>query len=479
MMASNVTPENAARIRTAPEGVEKRGLHETVTHIRDGAHSRIAHKRRFRIAQLDALEKLLAENRDELLDALAEDLGKSATESSVAELQVVQGEIEHARRHLDDWMMRRKASSPIALAPASATVMPRPKGLVLIIAPWNYPVNLTLGPLVAALAAGCCAVLKPSELAPATAEVLTRLIPKYLDHRTVAVVNGAAEETQELLKEQWDHIFFTGSEKVGRIVYRAAAEQMTPCTLELGGKSPAVVVDGNIKTIARRIAYGKFMNAGQTCVAPDYILAVGSRVSRALEKELPAAIQQFYGADPQNSPDYPRIITPRHAERLAGFLDQGRVVTGGTADVEDRYIAPTVLADVDPDAPVMQEEIFGPILPIITVDTLDDALDFIEDRPDPLAAYLFSDKAGTHRVFEDNVRAGGICINAAVIQLAVPSLPFGGIGASGIGQYHGKAGFDEFSQDRPTLSKPLRLDTLRVAYPPYGATKSKLLKELL
>ena len=479
MMATNQTPENAARIRTAPDDAENRGIQETVAHLREGALSRIAHVRRFRIAQLDALEALLTENREELLEALAQDLGKSETESSVAELQVVEGEIAHARRHLDDWMMRRKVSSPIALAPASATVMPRPKGLVLIISPWNYPVNLTLAPLVAALAAGCCAVIKPSELAPATAEILTELIPKYLDHRTVAVINGGAEETQELLKEQWDHIFFTGSEKVGRIVYRAAAEQMTPCTLELGGKSPVVVVDGNIKTAARRIAYGKFMNAGQTCVAPDYILAVGSRVSRALEKELPAAIQQFYGTDPQQSPDYPRIITTRHAERLKGFLDQGRVVTGGTADIEDRYIAPTVLADVEPDQPVMQEEIFGPILPIITVETFDDALDFIEDRPDPLAAYLFSGKAGLQRIFEDYVRAGGVCINATVIQLAIPSLPFGGIGASGIGQYHGKAGFDEFSQDRPTLSKPLRFDTLRVAYPPYKGTKSKLLKELL
>jgi aldehyde dehydrogenase (NAD+) len=357
-------------------------------------------------------------------------------------------------------------------------VSPRPLGVVLIIAPWNYPVNLTLVPLVDAIAAGNSVVLKPSELAPATADLLGRIIPQHLDHRAVAVVNGGAEVTTELLEHKFDHILYTGGERVGRIVYEAAAKQLTPVTLELGGKSPAVVADGDPVGIARRLAYGKFANAGQTCVAPDYVLAVGP-MAKKLERVLPKVIKEFYGENPQESKDYGRIINARHTERLQGLLGAGKVLVGGHVNIADRYVAPTVLTGVTGEDPVMQEEIFGPILPIIEVPSIDDALRFIGDRPDPLAAYIFSERGHAVRAFEDGVRAGAIGVNETILQLAVPELPFGGVGASGIGAYHGRAGFETFSQARPTLSKSIRLDTLKALYPPYGAAKSAVLRKLV
>lgn len=450
----------------------------TAQRLRDAAHGRVAHSRRHRVAQLEAMGRMLTQHREEILAALAQDLGKSAVESQVTELGVVTHELEHARRHLDDWMHTRPVPSPFSLAPVTTTVTPRPLGMVLIIAPWNYPVNLTLTPLVAALAAGNTVVLKPSELAPATAQLLGRIVPQHLDHRTVAVLQGGAELTQELLRHKFDHIFYTGGERVGRIVYAAAAEQLTPVTLELGGKCPAVVVDGDVRTIARRIAFGKFANAGQTCVAPDHVLAVGG-MAEQLAEAVPRVIREFYGADPRRSKDYGRIINAAHVRRLAGLLEEGHIVTGGEVDEAERYVAPTVLTEIDAQAEVMQEEIFGPILPILPVPTLDDALRFVDERPDPLAAYVFTERHGVVRAFEEGVRAGAIGVNAPLVHLAVPELPFGGIGASGIGAYHGRTGFDTFSQQRPTLSKSTRMDTLKVVYPPYGAAKAALVKRIL
>lgn len=474
----DVPPTPTDRVRLDPGAVAERGATETAEHLRQGAHSRVAHAKRFRVAQLEAFERMLRIHRADLLQALEDDLGKSQLESQVTELQMVQNEVEHARRHLDDWMRTRAVASPFALAPVSTTVTARPLGMVLVIAPWNYPVNLTLTPLVDAIAAGNTVLLKPSELAPATAALLERIIPQYLDHRTVAVVTGGPEVTTELLRHKFDHILYTGGERVGRIVYEAAAKQLTPVTLELGGKCPVLVADGDVMGIARRIAYGKFTNAGQTCVAPDYVLAVGSMGAK-LAAAMPKVIREFYGADPRTSRDFGRIINAHHVRRLAGLLEEGHVAAGGIINEAERYVAPTVLTQVVPEHSVMQEEIFGPILPILQVATVDDALRFIGDRPDPLAAYVFSERGGVVKAFEEGVRAGAVGVNATILHLAVPELPFGGVGASGIGAYHGKTGFDTFSQQRPTLSKSIRLDTLRMLYPPYGAAKSAVLRKML
>ncbi|MGO3153226.1 MAG: aldehyde dehydrogenase family protein [Galactobacter sp.] len=466
------------RVRLDPAGAAARTPSEVVEHLRTNTRTRLAHSKRFRVNQLEAFDRMLTQHRQELLDALQEDLGKSSTEAQLTELAMVNNELDHARRHLDDWMHTRSIPTPFALSPATATVSRRPLGLVLIIAPWNYPVNLTLIPLVDAIAAGNAVVLKPSELAPATARVLERIVPQHLDHRAVAVVNGGAEVNAELLRHKFDHILYTGGERVGRIVYEAAAKQLTPVTLELGGKCPVVVADGDPMGIARRIAYGKFANAGQTCVAPDYVLAVGP-MAKKLERAFPKVIQEFYGSEPKDSKDFGRIINASHVSRLEGLLSSGRTLAGGQVDAGRRYVAPTILTDVTGDDPVMQEEIFGPILPIIAVPSVDDALRFIGDRPDPLAAYIFSERGHTVRAFEDGVRAGAVGVNQTILHLAVPELPFGGVGASGIGAYHGRAGFETFSQARPTLSKNIRLDTLKALYPPYGAAKSAVLRKLV
>ena len=466
------------RVRLDPGAAALRTPAQAAIHLRDGARSRVAHTKRFRLAQLDAFDRMLSEHRQDFLGALAADLGKGDVEAQATELQIVQHEVDHARRHLEDWMRTRTVPSPFVLAPVTTTVTARPLGMVLVIAPWNYPVNLTLTPLVDAIAAGNTVVLKPSELAPATAALLERLIPQYLDHRTVAVVTGGPEATTELLAQKFDHILYTGGERVGRIVYEAAARQLTPVTLELGGKCPVVVSDGDVTGIARRLAYGKFMNAGQTCVAPDYVLAIGD-IGNKLARALTKVIREFYGANPAESKDYGRIINAHHVRRLAGLLEEGTVITGGAVDEDNRYVAPTIITGVGPESAVMQEEIFGSILPILSVPTVDDALRFIAERPDPLAAYVFSERSGVVKAFEDGVRAGAIGVNATNMHLAVPELPFGGVGASGIGAYHGKAGFDTFSQQRPTLSKSIRLDTLRMIYPPYGAAKSAVLRKML
>jgi aldehyde dehydrogenase (NAD+) len=479
MSASQASPAVPTdRVRVDPGAAALRTPAETARHLREGARSRVAHSKRFRLAQLEAFDRMLRVHREEIFEALAADLGKNPVESQATELQIVQLGLDHAKRHLEDWMRTRSVPSPFVLAPVTTTVTARPLGMVLIIAPWNYPINLTLAPLVEAIAAGNTVVLKPSELAPATSALLERIIPQFLDHRAVGVVTGGPEATTALLQEKFDHIFYTGGERVGRIVYEAAARQLTPVTLELGGKCPVVVNDGDIQAIARRLAYGKFMNAGQTCVAPDYVLAVGETGPR-LAKALGKVIKEFYGANPQESKDFGRIINVNHVQRLAGLLEEGKVLTGGQVDEDDRYVAPTIITGVNADSPVMQEEIFGPILPILSVPSFDDALRFIGDRPDPLAAYVFTERSGVTRAFEEGVRAGAVGVNATNIHLAVPELPFGGVGASGIGAYHGKAGFDTFSQQRPTLSKGTRLDTLKMIYPPFGSAKSALLKRVL
>jgi len=370
---------------------------------------------------------------------------------------------------------------PLTFKPGTAQLRPEPLGTVCIIAPWNYPVQLLFAPLVPALAAGNTAVLKPSEVTPTVAALIDELVPKYFDANTVAVVTGAVEETTALLDQRFDHIFYTGNGKVGRVVMRAAAEHLTPVTLELGGKSPAIVAaDANIKVAATRIAWAKFLNAGQTCVAPDYVL-VEAGVEDQLVSALADAVTSFYGADPRLSPDYARIVNERHHDRLTRLLDAGgydATVIGGTGDRDTRYLAPTVLAGVKPDAAVMDDEIFGPILPILSVTDVDEAIRFVNDRDKPLALYAFSSNERTTERIVDHTSSGGVTLNHTILHLAVPDLPFGGIGASGMGSYHGKAGFDVFSHRKPVLAKPARPDP-SLMYPPYTSWKQKIVRRFM
>ncbi len=347
-----------------------------------------------------------------------------------------------------------------------------------MIGPWNYPIQLLLSPLVGAIAAGNAAVLKPSELAPASAAALAELVPRYLDTACIRVIEGGVPETEELLAERFDYIFFTGSTRVGRIVMEAAAKHLTPVTLELGGKSPCIVArDADMDVAARRIAWGKLVNAGQTCVAPDYVL-VDAAAADSLVHRLEAAIRDFYGDDPRQSPDFARIVSPAHHARLCSFFEDGDVVVGGAADPDDRYVAPTILRNVRPDAKVMQEEIFGPILPVLTVESVDEAIEFVNAREKPLALYVFTrDKATSRRVVE-RTSSGGACINDVVAHLGVPDLPFGGVGESGMGAYHGRHGFETFSHRKAVLDKSTLVDPA-LRYPPYVENKTKWAKRLV
>ena len=430
--------------------------------------------------QLRQLRRLLVEREDDFARALRTDLGKSAFEAYSTEIGFTIKEIDLALGELRNWTKPRRAKLPFHLKPGAAEIVQEPLGTVLIIAPWNYPLQLLLAPLVPALAAGNTAILKPSEIAPATAATVARLLPDYLDSRAVQVVTGGVPETTQLLAERFDHIFYTGNGTVGRIVARAAAEHLTPVILELGGKSPAIVAaDARLEVAARRIAWGKWINAGQTCVAPDYVLVEESVTSQLLTG-LGQAIDAFYGDDPMSSGDYGRIVSDRHFERLTGLLDAdgGTVVIGGRSDREERYVAPTVVTDVDTDGPLMSEEIFGPILPVIPVASIDAAIEFVNSRPKPLALYVFTERDAVAEKVIGHTSSGGVTVNHTLLHLAVADLPFGGVGESGMGSYHGEHGFDVFSHAKPILHRRTGPDP-GIAYPPYGGLKAKLLRKLL
>lgn len=430
----------------------------------------------WRLRQLTALRRMLLEQGSVLEDALASDLGKSPTESQMSEIGVVVGEIDNTIRHLRRWLRPKRVSVPLSVAPAAARVVREPLGVVLVIAPWNYPVQLALVPLAGALAAGNAVLLKPSELAPATSALLARLIPEYLDRSAVAVVEGGVDETTELLTEKFDHIFFTGNARVGRIVAHAAAEHLTPVTLELGGKSPVYVHDdADPAEIADRLVFGKFLNAGQTCVAPDYVLAT-PETARRLLPHLQDAVTRLYGDDPQASPDYGRIVNGRQFSRLSGLLDGVRADIGGTTDKATRYIAPTIVDGVGMDAPLMQEEIFGPILPIVHVSGVDQAIEVISEREKPLALYLFTESRAIVRRFLRDTSSGALGVSIPAAHLLVPGLPFGGVGESGMGRYHGEFSIDTFSHHKAVLSKPTRPDTLKLIYPPFTARRDALIR---
>ncbi|MEU8034419.1 aldehyde dehydrogenase family protein [Streptomyces sp. NPDC049099] len=410
----------------------------------------------WRTGQLRRLRAMLTERGADLAAALHADLGKSSTEAHRTEIDFTVREIDHTLDHLADWLRPEPAPVPAHLgADARAWTQYDPLGVVLVIAPWNYPAQLLLAPMVGALASGNAVVAKPSELAPATSAALAELIPAYLDTDAVAVVEGGVPETTALLAERFDHIFYTGNGAVGRIVMRAAAEHLTPVTLELGGKSPVFVDrDADLDVVADRLARGKFLNAGQTCVAPDYVLT-DPETAPVLEAALVRAVEALYGTDPAASPEYGRIVNERHFDRLSGLLDSGRIAVGGTSDRTAKYIAPTVLVDVDPKSPVMQEEIFGPILPVVTVSGLDEAIDFINDRDKPLALYVFTESEQTRARFAAETSSGGLGHGLPLAHLTVSDLPFGGVGESGMGSYHGRYSIETFSHRKAVLEKPL------------------------
>jgi len=454
-----------------------------VAKLRDTFDSGHTRPHAWRKQQLKQMKALLREGEDELARALQEDLGKAPIEAWATELNLVSREIDHMLSKLDAWAKPRRVHVPIQLQPAKARIIPEPLGVVLVIAPWNYPVQLQLLPIASAIAAGNAVIGKPSELAPATSAAMARLVANYMDPDAAAIVEGAAEETQALLAERFDHIFYTGGPNVARIVMEAAAKHLTPVTLELGGKSPAII-DRNVDLdgAARRVVYGKFVNTGQTCVAPDYIL-VDQSVERPFVDRLVANLKTFYGDDPKASKDYGKIVNDRHFGRLVGLLEAGgyqETVTGGKdkADASARYMPPTILRGVDPNARVMQEEIFGPILPVIPVPDVDAAISFVNAREKPLSLYVFSkDKSAANKVLR-RTSSGSACVNTAIIHLAVPDLPFGGVGESGMGAYHGRRGFDTFSHLKSVLDKPTKPDP-PLLYPPYKKVRERLLRRIL
>ncbi|WP_442812412.1 aldehyde dehydrogenase family protein [Streptomyces sp. NBC_01210] len=409
----------------------------------------------WRTEQLIGLRTMLTEHSQEFAAALRTDLGKSEREVFRTEIGSTVGGIDHTLEQLEEWLRPEPVEVPERLRTATAWTVQDPLGVVLVIAPWNYPAHLLLAPVVGAFAAGNCVVAKPSELAPATSRVIAELLPRFVDRDALAVVEGGVPETTALLEQRFDHIFYTGNGTVGRIVMRAAAEHLTPVTLELGGKSPAFVDQGtDLQTVASRLVATKFLNAGQTCVAPDYVLTDPVTASK-LEDALETAVQQAYGDDPAASPEYGRIVNERHFERLTGLLGSGRPVVGGEHDRPSRYLAPTVLAGVSPDSPIMSEEIFGPILPIVEVAGLDEAIAFINDRDRPLALYAFTDSATTRDRLLAETSSGGVGFGLPMAHLTVSDLPFGGVGESGMGNYHGRYSLETFSHRKAVLDMPL------------------------
>ena len=431
----------------------------------------------WRTKQLTALERMMVECEQELMDALKSDLGKHPQEAWTTEISYVAGDAAYCRKHLKRWSKAHKVSTPMIGHPGKSWLQPEPLGVVLIIGAWNYPLQLTLAGLAAAIAAGNCAVVKPSELAPAMSDVIARRIPEYLDSDCVKIVEGAVPETSALLELPWDHILYTGGGNVGRIVMAAAAKHLTPVTLELGGKSPCVVMpDADLLTTARRIAWGKFTNAGQTCIAPDYVLVDGE-TEKKLVPLIQQAVTEMFGDNPEASEDYGRIVSDRHFNRLAEFIGSGDVAIGGQTNAENKYIAPTVLTGVSPDSPVMREEIFGPILPVLRSDDLEASIRFIRASDKPLAAYIFTKDSQAEARFLEKVSCGNACVNDTMMFMAVDELPFGGVGPSGMGNYSGEYGFRTFSHMKAVMKRGWWPDPA-LRYAPFTDKKFKMLRKL-
>ncbi len=442
----------------------------------DAGHTRTL---AFRQKQLKSLLDGIRKHESEILQALHSDLAKSETEAFATEIGMLYAEINHTLRHLKTWMRKKSVATPLILQPSRSFVMYEPLGVVLIISPWNFPFQLSMAPLIGAIAAGNCMVIKPSEEAPATSKIIETLIANTFPKEYISVVNGPGHEVVPALMEQYDfnHIFFTGSPAVGSKIAQAAAKKLTPVTLELGGKSPAIVdATANLKVTAKRLTLSKFTNAGQSCVASDYLL-VHTSVKKELIREIELAITSFYGSEPKTSPDYGRMVNEKRFDAVTAFLENGRIIMGGQSDKTERYIAPTVMDGINPDAPVMKEEIFGPVWPVLTWDSFDDILRITRENRYPLACYYF----GTDKTLEKNmlekIEFGGGCINNALVHLGNPDLPFGGVQSSGSGRYHGWYSFECFSHSKSVLKSATWIDPF-VKYPPYTSFKLKLLRKL-
>jgi len=428
--------------------------------------------------QLGQLLKMLEENESAFLDALATDLGKPAVEGFITDVAFVAGEVKAMIKNLKKWNKPQRVSTPLVTMPARSQLRPEPVVVVLVIAPWNYPIQLLLVPVAGAIAAGNAVVMKPSEVSAATSALLGKLIPKYMDSSAVAIVEGGVPETTELLEQRFDHIFYTGNGTVGRVVMAAAVKNLTPVTLELGGKSPVIIdASANLRVAARRVAWGKWLNAGQTCVAPDYVL-IDSSIRDVFVGELRGALTDFYGTDPKQSDSYGRIVSSRHFDRLVSLLGDGTPVIGGQSEADSRYLAPTVLVDVDTDSRIMDEEIFGPILPIIDVSSTSAAIAYVNAQPHPLALYVFAEKKSVVADVLERTTAGGVTVNGTIMHLTNPNLPFGGIGESGMGSYHGKSGVRLFQHLKPVLTRGTKIDP-SLAYPPYSDRKAKIFRKVL
>lgn len=429
----------------------------------------------FRVRKLKQLRDAILSSEERIEAALWQDLHKSAYESYLTEISIVLQELDDHIRHLRRWAKPHKVATPMQLFGSRSRIVCEPLGVVLIIAPWNYPVQLLMAPLIGALAAGNCVVLKPSPHTPRVSAVMADVVADVFAPEHVTVVQGGREINQELLAERFDYLFFTGSPSLGKVVMKAAAEHLTPVTLELGGKSPCIVdQDADLELAARRLVWGKFLNAGQTCIAPDYLL-VQSNVKAHLLERIGHYIRAFYGVQPRESPDYPRIVRVEAVDRIAGLMRSGTIIHGGEINREERYIAPTVIDGIQPDDPVMQEEIFGPVLPVMEFHALEEAIRYVNAHEKPLALYYFGNRASAREVLA-NTTSGGACINDTIMHIANPHLPFGGVGNSGMGRYHGRDSFLTFSNRRSVLYSATRWD-VPLKYPPFGSLNK--LKKLL
>jgi aldehyde dehydrogenase (NAD+) len=432
----------------------------------------------FRIEQLLNLKKMIQSHESLILRALARDLHKSGYEAFTNEVGVLYLDIAQAVKNVKKWAQPRRVKTPLMLVGNRSLIYPEPYGTVLIIGPFNYPFNLTFEPLIGAISAGNCAVIKPSELTPHTSALISTMVNQYFNADYIRVIEGEKEVTSSLINAPFDYIFFTGSVSVGKIVMAAAAENLIPVTLELGGKSPCIVDEtADVVQAADKITWGKFSNAGQTCVAPDYLL-VHRKVKDRLIENLKNCLKQFYGVNPRESPDFGRIVNIRHTQRLVALIDQNKVVFGGEFDIEKRYIAPTVLDRVEWNDPVMQAEIFGPILPILQFDDIDMVIKLINARPKPLALYVFTHNRAIANKIIRQISFGGGCVNDVMLHGGNPYLPFGGVGASGMGAYHGESSFKLFSHSKSVLKRQFNIQAAAV-HPPYNARQLNLSKLLL
>jgi len=432
----------------------------------------------FRKQKLRLLKKIINENRQQILDALKADLGKSDFEGYACEVGLTLSELSHTISHIKKWAKPKRKSAPIVHFPSSAKIYYEPYGLTLIISPWNYPFLLSMEPIIGAIAAGNCVVFKPSAYSANTSRTLEFLLKKVFEPQHLCTVLGGREQNKELLSQKYDYIFFTGSTSVGKQVMESAAKNLTPVTLELGGKSPCIVDESaNIDLAAKRIVWGKFLNAGQTCVAPDFVY-----VHKTQKEKLAAAmrkyIEKFYGAKPIHSPDYPKLINQKHFDRLSNLLNGQNIICGGESDANLMKISPTLVDSVNWDNPLMQEEIFGPVLPILPFDDISSVISLLKNKEKPLALYLFSNSCKNQNYIISSLSFGGGCINDTIVHLATSSIPFGGVGSSGIGQYHGKYSFETFSHIKGILKKSNKIDIF-LRYPPYKKGRLGLLRKLL